>query len=42
MKKSFTEVWVLLLRNSVRDDLMPGEWARIEEEGLEKLREAYR
>ena len=42
MKKAFEDSWVILKRHSERFDLIPGEWASIEDEVLERLRSAYR
>ncbi|GMH46735.1 hypothetical protein TrRE_jg7088 [Triparma retinervis] len=42
MKKAFEDSWVILKRHSERSDLVPGEWASIEAEVLERLRSAYR
>ena len=42
MKKAFEDSWIILKRHSERFDLIPGEWASIEEEVLERLRSAYR
>ena len=42
MKKAFEDSWVILKRHSERSDLVPGEWASIEAEVLDRLRSAYR